>query len=265
MFNYLFGKSTSSTDLEKLVQQLVAASEKMLARSQCAQNLGNSIYLLVKSEAPAFAVYFERVKEIYDSLALNYKIGAQEQLRAIEDIKDIIIRYPLLQKLEQERDLMKKDYDDLNKKYKDAKANLKTEETAETLAKYRKARIERAQFAEKLIDKSEVFIEYRNRFNRFVTNRSYDAWERYGKSIERVAKDETMLMSKLSDFCKSLRDNVDTPLSILEKIETSRNDLLIDETEYNLIKSGMGFDLDKDIFDDDQSINLVTNYDLPDF
>ena len=236
MLNYLFGKPTGIEDLEKLIQQLEAINEKMLSRSQSSSALGNSIYSLVKSEAPTFAVYFERVKEIYDNLSINYKLANQEQARAIEDLKDIIIRYPILQKLEKERDELKKVYDEGNKKYKEAKANLKAEDTPDNLNKYRNLRIERANLASKLIEKSEEYIDYRNRFNKFTANRSVDCWSRYGKSIERAAKEEAGLMAKLTDLCRSLRDNVNSPTTILERIESSAKDFIIDEDEINIMQ-----------------------------
>ena len=232
MFNYFFGKQTSLQDLSALIQKLQTISDKMMARSQGATNLGTALYALVQSEAPSYAVYFERVKEIYENLAMNYKIAANEQLRAIEDLNDIQIRYPIYQKIEQEREEMKKAYNEVNQAYKAAKAEYKTKETQETLAKVRTARIERAKFAAKLLEKTKEYMAYRQRFTQFVNNRSLSAWTLFSKSIERTASDEASLMSKLSEYCKSIRDNVDNPRAIIEMIENTKNNmLLIDYTD----------------------------------
>lgn len=241
MLNYLFGKQAEPQTLENLMQKLHAISEKMLARSKCASDLGQTLYALVRSEAPTYSVYFERVKEIYENLSMNYKIAAGEQNRAIEDIHDIVIRYPILLKLENERNEMKKIYEDINQKYKQAKIDMKLKETQETLAKYRNARIERAEYASKLLEKSTEYMNYRQRFDKFVTNRSTNAWQLYAKSIERTAKDEATLMTKLSDICKSICDNVDNPQAIIEAIENTKNNLLlIDYTDdENMLRSSL--------------------------
>lgn len=241
MLKSLFGKQAEPQTLENLMQKLHAVSEKMIARSQCASNLGQTLYALVKSEAPAYSVYFERVKEIYENLSMNYKIAAGEQNRAIEDIHDIVIRYPILQKIENERNEMKKAYEEINSRYKQIKIDMKLKETQETLAKYRNARIERAQYASKLLEKTTEYMNYRERFDKFVTNRSTNAWKIYAKSIERTAKDEASLMTKLADICKTICDNVDNPQAIIETIENTKNNLLlIDYTDdENMLRSSL--------------------------
>ena len=216
MLNYLLGKSAKGSELKTLVSQLTAANEKMLLRAKSAQKVGESLHALIAAEAPAFLRFFERIRDIYTRLGTNYETAAAEQARAIEDLNDIVVRYPILQRIENERAALKKKYEAAAKRYKDAKMKQKAQEDEVFV---RNCRIERATAANALIEKTEEYLSYRTRFNRFVQNRSASAWTRYGASIERTAGVEAELMTALSELCKRLRDNVDAPQKVIAAVE----------------------------------------------
>lgn len=92
-----------------------------------------------------------------------------------------------------------------------------------------------------MLEKTTEYMNYRERFDKFVTNRSTNAWKIYAKSIERTAKDEASLMTKLADICKTICDNVDNPQAIIEAIENTKNNLLlIDYTDdENMLRSSL--------------------------
>ncbi|OHT03518.1 hypothetical protein TRFO_29130 [Tritrichomonas foetus] len=221
MLNSFFFKQPETQDLPALIAQLKAANEKMLARSKSANALGDALYALIQAEAPSFAVYFERVRDIYKSLSLIYETASNDQARALEDLNDIAVRYPIYQKLTDEREILKKHYSEVDQKYHSAKLQLKAQESQINLALYRESRIERAQIAANLIDVLENYISYRNRFNKFVENRSKNAWIRYGESIEKCAGDEAKLMNELRCLCNAIRDHVDEPNKILDIVANS--------------------------------------------
>jgi hypothetical protein len=214
-----------------LVQHLSAANDRMAARGKSAQKVGETLFALIQSEAPSFAVFFEKIQEIYTKLSLNYETAAKEQARAIEDLNDIVVRTPVFERISAERDAAKKSYDLVQKKYCDAKALSQNQPTQETTMAFRNCRIERANLASILIERTEAFLAYRTRFTRFVQNRSQSAWIKYGKSIERASKVEGELMGQLADLCKRLRDNVDSPHLILRTAEKAAVEMRISDGE----------------------------------
>ena len=218
MLNYIFGKPTRGQELKTLVSQLTSANEKMTQRAKSAQKVGESLHALIASEAPSFLRFFERIRDIYAKLGENYETAASEQARAIEDLNDIVVRYPILQRIESERAALKKRYEAVSQRYKEAKGKQQTQESAAAL---RNCRVERAAAATALIEKTEEYLNYRHRFNRFVHNRSKSAWARYGASIERTAMVEVELMTALSELCKRLRDSVDAPKQVVAAVEAA--------------------------------------------
>jgi hypothetical protein len=238
MLNFLLGRPSGCQGLKLLVQHLSAANEKMAARGKNAQRVGETLFALVQSEAPSFAVFFEKIQEIYTKLSLNYETASKEQARAIEDLNDIVVRTPVFQRIILERDTAKRNYDAAHKKYREAKFQSQNQPSQETTVLFRNSRIERATMASVLIEKTEAFLAYRTRFAGFVQSRSQSAWIRYGKSIERASKVESELMGQLADRCKRLRDNVDSPHLILQAVEQAAAGLKIDDADAELFGDG---------------------------
>jgi hypothetical protein len=203
----------------------------MAARGRSAQKVGEALFALIQSEAPSFAIFFEKIQEIYTKLSLNYETASKEQSRAVEDLKDILVRTPVFQRISAERDIAKRNYDIAHKKYREAKILSQNHAAQETMMAFRNCRIERANSASILIEKTEVFLKYRIRFTRFVQNRSQSAWLTYGRSIVRASLVESELMGQLADLCKKLRENVENPHLILKTVEQAATDLRITEGE----------------------------------
>jgi hypothetical protein len=225
MLTFLLGRQSGCQELNSLAQRLAAAQEKMVARSKSAQKVGETLYALVQSEAPSFAVFFERIRDIYTKLSLNYETASKEQSRAIDDLNDIVARTPVFERISAERESAKKHYDVIQKTYREAKLRSQNQPSQEATIAYQNSRIERARLASILIEKTEAFLSYRTRFTKFVQSRSQSAWLRYGKSIERASKVESELMEELAGLCKRLRDNVDTPHLILQTAEQGAAEL----------------------------------------
>jgi hypothetical protein len=233
MLSFLLGRPSGGKELKLLVQNLTAANAKMAARGKSARCVGETLIALVQSEAPSFVIFFEKIQEIYTKLSLNYETAASEQARAIEDLNDIVVRTTVFERISTEREVAKREYDHTHENYRKAKAQMKNHLTQETIVAHRNCRIERARKASILIEKTEAFVAYRNRFSRFVQKRNQSAWLRYGRSIERASKVEAELMSELANLCRRLRDNVDSPHLILqaEQVVSGRMDMLLDFDE----------------------------------
>lgn len=251
MLNFLFGSKQECPELRHIVKQLSAANEKMKSRASSAQKVGESLLALVQSEAPAFAMFFEKIKDIYSSLSTNYQTAALEQSRVIEDLNDIIVRYPIFQRISHDREHAKKRYEIALNKCKEIKNAAKVDPNAETSSFLESCRLERASIAAVLIEKSELYLDYRTRFNRFVQNRTKSAWMRYGASIERTAKTESELMTQLAQICAKLRDNVDAPQKLLETAETALSDDKINVSDIDK------FDVVSDSFEEDEEEETV--------
>jgi hypothetical protein len=238
MLNFIFGRQSGCQELKQLVQHLTTANEKMSARARSAQKVGDTLHALMQSEAPSYALFFEPIKEIYTKLSLNYETAAQEQARAVEDLRDIVIRFPIFERIASDRETAKKSYDLAQKKYKDAKTRAQNQTSPEILTVYRTAKIERANAAAVLVEKAECYLSYRSRFARFVQNRSKTGWMRFGSSIERASRVESELMGKLAGLCRRVRDNVENPQAILqvaESIQIEKDEktdfFIVDESE----------------------------------
>jgi hypothetical protein len=233
MFNFLLGRPSGGQELKLLVQHLTAANAKMAARGKSAQRVGETLAALIQSEAPSFAVFFEKIQEIYTKLSLNYETASKEQARAIDDLNDIVVRTPVFERISSERDIAKKDYDHAHENYRRAKAEAQNHPTQETIVLHRNSRIERARVSSVLIEKTEVFVAYRARVTRFIQKRSQSAWLRYGLSIERTAKVEGQLMGELTDLCRRLRDNVESPHLILQTAEQVAGEMPFAEMDFD--------------------------------
>lgn len=234
MFRFIFNK-TDPDDFKEMISNLKACNEKLKLRNKYAKRIGDSIFNLIQNEAPSFSVYFVKIKEIYYNLANVYEVASFELSRAFEDLNDIKIRYPILQRYEKEKEELKMKYEELNLMYKDAKAIMKKQETQFTVNNYRNYRNQRAQIAILYIEKLEEFLEYRKKFENFVEKRSRDSWKRYGHAMENVANKEKEIMEKLNKLFCAMKDNVQNPDDILESIEQKQDllNLLIEDTKHN--------------------------------
>ncbi|KAH0785570.1 hypothetical protein GPJ56_010456 [Histomonas meleagridis] len=214
-----------------MLSNLKSIKEQMELRVLYSKEIGNSIYDLIQSESPTFSVYFEKIKELCYSLANAYEIAKIEQTRAIEDLNDIDIRYPILKRHEEEKEQLYNKYKEADKLYKDAKLQMKSNESQITINNLRSTRNERARIASAIVEKTETYINYRNRFSRFVESRSRSCWKRFGESLEKLSKKENEIMSQLHTLFCSLKDNVETPENILLIVEEKINNLEFQVTE----------------------------------
>ena len=224
MFSFIFNK-TEHDDFKEMLSSLKGCNERFKLRSKYAKGIGDSIFNLIQSEAPYYSVYFVKIKEIYYNLANVYEVASSELTRAYEDLNDIKIRYPILQRYEKEREELKMKYDEINLMYKDAKKIMKIQETQFTVNNFRNFRNQRAQAAILYVEKSEEFLNYQKRYETFVERRSRESWKRYGTAMKNVGNKEKEIMKKLNNLFTTMRDNVQNPENIIESIE-QKQDLL---------------------------------------
>jgi hypothetical protein len=59
------------------------------------------------ARAPFFAIFFEKIQAKYVKLSLNEETAAKEQGRAIENLRDIVARTPVLDRISSEREAAK--------------------------------------------------------------------------------------------------------------------------------------------------------------
>ena len=221
----LFGQPNEYKCLLKFIQNFKKSISYLSERSNQTSALGESIMQLAKSEAPEYSVYCEPIKEFYDSLAIVYQNSVIEQTRALEDLNDILIRYPILQRKEDEKVKLMNMYNASNKKYKEMKLKFKNNQTQENLFYFKKLQNERIQCAQNVVDKVKECEEYQIKFDKFVENRFRSAWRRFGESFEKACKQEIEILEQLSAFCYKFRDNINTPQKILAKINDSQEEI----------------------------------------
>lgn len=210
-------------------------SNKMLERAKASSSFGNSLLNLMKLEAPKYAIYFEPIKKEYDKLSITYATAAKIQRFAMEDLNDIIVRFPVVQRKEQEKVKLNQAYNSLNTKYKKAKLAFKKLESQENQMNLIKARGERARIAELLIEKSDECISYQDRFDRFVQNRSSSSWKRFSLSFAKLCREEAEIMENLASYCSNFKNNLDDPEKILQfsisKIEQANKSLKVNKSD----------------------------------
>ena len=224
------GQPKEFKQLYKFTKNLRDISKQMLLRAKTASDFGKSLSMLMKLEAPKYAIYFEPIMKEYEKLSISYAIAAKIQYFAMEDLNDIIIRFPVLQRKEQEKVRLIQAYNSLNKKYKEAKLLFKKTNSQESNMNFIKTRNDRAIIAEKIIEKSDECISYQSRFDRFVQNRSSSAWKRYSLSIQKLYREETEIMDRLIVYCTHFKDNIDNPEKILSKIEEINESLKVNKS-----------------------------------
>ena len=240
MLNFLFGQQTGTQELKSLVSQMNVANDKMMQKAKSAEKAGECLYALIQSEAPSFLLFFERIKDVYIKLAMNYEMAAKEQARAIEDLNDIVVRFPILQRIAQERENLKKKYETIHRKYKELKMKAKAQPNRDMSGQLKNCRSDRAVAASALLKATEQYLNYRRRFNKFVQNRSKSAWTRFGESIERSALVEVELMTQLAELCRRLRENADSPKKVVEAVKEAMNDVASNKTENEIVLSDGG-------------------------
>lgn len=216
MFTTFF-QPKESKYLYKFIANFRASSENMEQRAQAASQFGDGLLNLIQSEAPNYSIYFESIKKEYDLLSNAYKIAASQQKLAVENFNDIFIRFPIVQRKEQEKVKLIQQYNSINKKYKDIKKKYKAQQTPEIEATFKQLRNDRAKMAEQIIQKVEENEQYQQRFDRFVQNRSQTAWKIYSESIDHLCINEYEIMNRLKTYCYNFRDNIDHPEAILDK------------------------------------------------
>lgn len=224
------GQPKEFKQLYQFTKNLRDISKRMLERAKAASEFGKSLLLIMKLEAPKYSIYFEPLMKEYEKLSISYATAAKIQYFAMEDLNDIIVRFPIVQRKEQEKVKLIQAYNSSNKKYKEAKLLLKKSSSQENNMNFIKTRNDRAIIAEKLIEKSDDCISYQSRFDRFVQNRSSSAWKRYSLSMEKLYREETEIMERLISYCSIFKNNVDNPEKILSMIEEANKSLKINKS-----------------------------------
>lgn len=225
-----FGQPKGFKQLYQFSKNLRDISKKMLERAKTASDFGKSLLMLMKMETPKYSIYFEPITKEYEKLSISYATSAKILYFAMEDLNDIIVRFPVLQRKESEKVKLIQAYNSSNKKYKEAKLLFKKTNTQESNLNLIKTRNDRALIAEKLIEKSDECVSYQARFDRFVQNRSTSAWKRYSLSVEKLCREETEIMGRLISYCSHFKENIDNPEKIISKIEEMNKSLKINKS-----------------------------------
>lgn len=132
MFNFFL----KNTELNEFLNKLEKDINNTLNLSKIYSLRADSITELINSHGPYFIKYFEDIIKGYQQLSNIYYETSQKHIRSFEDLKDISIRYPILKRLEKEKeDLNKKLIDIQNQFEKSKKLNLNIFELKNKLIK----------------------------------------------------------------------------------------------------------------------------------
>lgn len=226
MFSSLFGSGAPTCpQLNQFISKLQDINSKTATKAKNIQKYGQSLYTLVDSQASPYAINFEKIRDLFANLAAVYEVNAQEQARAIDDFNDIAVRYPILLTMSNSLKNTQQQYDVINTQYKEIKEKCKNDASNSNMSLYHTKKLERVDIASKLVEETEKFMDYRNRFNNFAKNRSMAGWTRFSDSLRKISTGEADLLSQLAKVCQVIRDGSQAPQQILEQIENTKAEI----------------------------------------
>lgn len=235
----LFQKDEILPELQDSINSLCKCISARRSRSSTQLSLIDEMLKLIHKEAPRFEKPVSYALDPYRTIALNEQEFALAEERFKDDLLDIVERYRVIQRHQNEYSEILQTLHDTNMAINHAKIGAATEQTQiqadEAIASAKAFRIQLICSAKQ---KTKDLIEEKQKFARFKVNRLTHAWQQYSSALqiygtkgaaeyERMATAFTDIRKQISDLCAPTKEySTDDEMSATEeKIKTLVNDL----------------------------------------
>ena len=207
-------------------------NEASLNRSKYARSwseFGKRMSLMLKTQNPNVTKYLDQFQELYNEIGKSHQRLAEEELRNSEDFRDVIERFTVVYRSNQDYVELKNAYqvdcDSLkNAIYKDeieSKKPTYEQQKSKLQLAIEKARENKKNSLEKVIESLKKIIEIREKYNKFKVRRFREGWARYGLALKNESEKETELLERIKELLNNLKSNLLISNSNLQEIENN--------------------------------------------
>ena len=212
-----YSKDKALPKLDEIVESLGQSVESRKQQKESELSMSIDLIKFVRKEAPPFE------KSISFAIAPMHKISKIEEQELLsekrlkEDLNDILERRKVVLRIENEYKNALEQLEQSKIEYQDAKMQLQYEYDQGTKGKqlelvenyYAEAKSNRIKCFEAAKEATRKLIDAKNKFSKFLVNRTKHGFEQYGKEIGSCASEKAELYSQMSQSFSELRRNID--------------------------------------------------------
>lgn len=223
-----FSNEKVQPELQQIVDGLTKVCDSRKQRIKAQENLVKNTNILVRSEVPQFEKTITFSLDPFLEIAKVETDLFESETRCREDFNDVIERYKVIQRLQNQQEDAIKELDLAVSKLKDAKIFYQNESNNSTFGfrvkqaedavnKAKKAKITAIDNAKKL---TKQLIEEKKKFLQFKLNRIRHGCQIYATSIVNAAQKEAELYQQVANNFADARKQIDSTSLISAANET---------------------------------------------
>ena len=191
------------------------------------RKFGEKLKAFVNSQNPDVAEKMQTLSDLLNEVSDAENALAQDEIRNADDFRDIIERYAVLFRVNEEYLQAKLAYKRATDALADAIQKDKVESTKPTYDRNRPkllAAIERskAQKRASLIrfkEQTEALLDQRGRYTRFKVRKMVEGWTRYGNGLKRMCETETDIFQRIKEVLNELRESGNVNHEAVDQME----------------------------------------------
>ena len=201
-------KNPTLESMKALSAQIMAISEARASYARGLRSFGERLNQLVSSVVPAESDKFKTLSELYiEAASVSEELAASEN-RTSEDVRDLVERFSVVTRCNNEYQKQDDTYDDKSNAMIDAMATEIAEQKKPTYEKVRfkvEEKVASAKTAKKLAlmslkEKLAKVIEEKEKYNKFKVRRLQHAWTTFANDHARLYAKEQNVMERIVQF-----------------------------------------------------------------
>lgn len=210
----------SVTHRDPIVNIMVRSAKGLMeageARKKYANDwrkIGQSLKVMVTSQNPDVADRMQTLCDLFGEIAAAEDALADDEIRNADDFRDIVERYGVLYRVNEEYMHARMANDRATEALKEATAKDQLESTKPTyernrpklLAAVEKAKGVKRATVDRLRDMTKALIEQRSKYTHFKVRKMIEGWTRYGTGMKRMCDTEMEVFQRIKDLLSELR------------------------------------------------------------
>ena len=218
------------SELVTVHKYLDAAAQARLAYSKSWETMATALQEMLAGQTTTISAQISEFTRLLNDVGQVHRRLADQEARNAEDFRDIIERYDVMYRANNEYHDAKDKYEAAEKALESARAKNEAEKSKPDYEAKRKVKNEneieklksqKAKYLDLVKEKLSKFIEEREKYVRFKVRRLCEGWTRYGHALKVESDNESLTYDKIQDCLQSMKANNSFTPENLQHIEKS--------------------------------------------
>jgi hypothetical protein len=220
-------KEQICTDLISIFDGLTRAASHRRDCAKAWRELGKATYDMAISQIPEFEEPLKGIKDCFFELSdIHIELAGKEERNA-EDVRDVIERYYVIYRVNEEYVKARHAYDDATADLQEVQRKYQTSMTASNQSKLEASLISAKGKKSAALYEVKVrlaaLIQAKDAYNKFKVRRFKHGWNLYGQGMKTVSEKEIVVFTKvrkhLAEIAEFGPEGQETAMELKEKVE----------------------------------------------